>query len=63
MSLRTPEKIRIFQRELYFKAKAEPDFAFTCSTIKSIERAFSGMLTDWLKLMGEEPGLMESHSK
>jgi len=50
MSLRTPEKIRIFQRELYFKAKAEPDFAFTCSTIKSIERTFSGMLTDWLKL-------------
>ena len=28
MSLRTPEKIRIFQRELYFKAKAEPDFRF-----------------------------------
>lgn len=28
MSLRTPEKIRIFQRKLYFKAKAEPDFRF-----------------------------------
>jgi RNA-directed DNA polymerase len=28
MSLTTPEKIRTFQRKLYFKAKAEPDFRF-----------------------------------
>ena len=26
MSLKTPDNIRIFQRKLYFKAKAEPDF-------------------------------------
>ena len=28
MSLATPEKIRIFQRKLYRKAKAEPDYRF-----------------------------------
>ncbi len=28
MSLATPEKIRIFQRKLYCKAKAEPDYRF-----------------------------------
>src|SRR5437660_2965169 len=28
MSLATPEKIRIFQRKLYCKAKAEPEFRF-----------------------------------
>jgi RNA-directed DNA polymerase len=28
MSLKTPEKIRNFQRKLYLKAKAEPDFRF-----------------------------------
>jgi len=28
MSLQTPEKIRTFQRKLYLKAKAEPDFRF-----------------------------------
>jgi len=28
MSLRTPEKIRTFQRKLYFKAKAEPEYRF-----------------------------------
>jgi RNA-directed DNA polymerase len=28
MSLETPEKIRIFQRKLYRKAKAEPDYRF-----------------------------------
>ena len=28
MSLKTPDKIRTFQRKLYFKAKAEPDFRF-----------------------------------
>jgi len=28
MSLQTPEKIRILQRKLYRKAKAEPDFRF-----------------------------------
>ena len=28
MSLKTPEKIRTFQRKLYHKAKAEPDFRF-----------------------------------
>jgi RNA-directed DNA polymerase len=28
MSLQTPEKIRILRRELYCKAKAEPDFRF-----------------------------------
>ena len=28
MSLATPEKIRIFQRKLYRKAKAEPAFRF-----------------------------------
>jgi|SRR5262252_3328429 len=28
MSLATPEKIRIFQRKLYRKAKAEPEYRF-----------------------------------
>ena len=28
MSLQTPAKIRTFQRKLYLKAKAEPDFCF-----------------------------------
>ena len=28
MSLKTPDKIRTFQRKLYLKAKAEPDFRF-----------------------------------
>jgi RNA-directed DNA polymerase len=28
MGLKTPEKIRTFQRKLYLKAKAEPDFRF-----------------------------------
>ena len=28
MSLKTPDKIRTFQRKLYFKAKAKPDFRF-----------------------------------
>jgi RNA-directed DNA polymerase len=28
MSLETPNKIRTFQRKLYLKAKAEPDFRF-----------------------------------
>ena len=28
MSLKTPEKIRTFQRKLYLKAKSEPDFRF-----------------------------------
>ena len=28
MSLKTPDRIRTFQRKLYFKAKAEPDFRF-----------------------------------
>ena len=28
MSLKTPDNIRTFQRKLYFKAKAEPDFRF-----------------------------------
>jgi RNA-directed DNA polymerase len=28
MSLKTPEKIRTFQRKLYLKAKAEPDYRF-----------------------------------
>jgi RNA-directed DNA polymerase len=28
MSLATPEKIRIFQRKLYCKAKAEPEYRF-----------------------------------
>lgn len=28
MSLKTPEKIRNFQKKLYLKAKAEPDFRF-----------------------------------
>jgi len=28
MSLKTPDKIRTFQRKLYFKAKEEPDFRF-----------------------------------
>jgi RNA-directed DNA polymerase len=28
MNLATPEKIRIFQRKLYRKAKAEPDYRF-----------------------------------
>ena len=28
MSLQTPVKIRTFQRKLYLKAKAEPDFRF-----------------------------------
>ena len=28
MSLKTPNKIRTFQRKLYLKAKAEPDFRF-----------------------------------
>jgi len=28
MSLKTPEKIRTFQRKLYLKAKAEPDYHF-----------------------------------
>jgi RNA-directed DNA polymerase len=28
MSLKTPDKIRTFQRKLYFKAKAEPDYRF-----------------------------------
>ena len=28
MSLATPMKIRIFQRKLYRKAKAEPDYRF-----------------------------------
>ncbi len=28
MSLKTPEKIRQFQRKLYVKAKAEPEFRF-----------------------------------
>ena len=28
MSLQTPDKIRTFQRKLYLKAKAEPDFRF-----------------------------------
>lgn len=28
MSLKTPDKIRTFQRKLYLKAKAEPDYRF-----------------------------------
>jgi len=28
MGLKTPDKIRTFQRKLYLKAKAEPDFRF-----------------------------------
>ena len=28
MSLQTPEKIRNFQKKLYLKAKAEPDYRF-----------------------------------
>ena len=28
VSLETPEKIRTFQRKLYLKAKAEPDYRF-----------------------------------
>lgn len=28
MSLQTPDKIRILQRKLYRKAKAEPDYRF-----------------------------------
>ena len=28
MSLKTPDRIRTFQRKLYLKAKAEPDFRF-----------------------------------
>ncbi len=28
MSLKTPDRIRNFQRKLYHKAKAEPDFRF-----------------------------------
>ena len=28
MGLKTPDKIRTFQRKLYFKAKAEPEFRF-----------------------------------
>lgn len=28
MSLQTPDKIRTFQRKIYFKAKSEPDFRF-----------------------------------
>ena len=28
MSLKTPDKIRTFQRKLYLKAKVEPDFRF-----------------------------------
>jgi len=28
MSLQTPDKIRILQRKLYLKAKAEPDYRF-----------------------------------
>ncbi len=28
MGLETPDKIRILQRKIYFKAKSEPDFRF-----------------------------------
>ena len=41
MGLKTPDKIRTFQRKLYLKAKAEPDFRSTFFTTRSIGRIFS----------------------
>jgi hypothetical protein len=50
MSLETPSKIRMLQRKLYLKAKAEPDYRFylfICSTTRSTARMFLLMPTSW----------------
>jgi len=41
MSLATPEKIRILQRKLYRKAKAEASFA-VCPTVKPVGKPDAG---------------------
>ncbi len=40
MNLQTPEKIRTFQRKLYRKAKAEPDFRFYLLPLRSRDKIY-----------------------